>query len=77
MMGEKTGGASRWTRWTGAVLFGVLGVVVLLGGMGLLGLKEHPMRPAIGVALLCYSALRILVNIWLGRSKRNSRIEIH
>jgi len=68
---------NRWTRWAGAVLFGVLGVVILAGGLGLLGLNEHPMRRTIGLCLLGYSALRILLNIWLERSGRSSKIEIH
>ena len=77
MRGDRTGTISLWTRWVGAVLFGVLGVAVLCGGLGLLGLQEHPMRSALGLALLVYGLLRILINIWLSRSERRSKIEIH
>lgn len=77
MRGDTAGTASRWTRWVGVVLFGVLGVLVLFGGLGLLGLREHPMQSTIGFALLGYSLLRVLINLWLSRSGRRSKIEIH
>ena len=77
MRGDKTGTTSRWTRWVGVVVFGVLGVMVLFGGLGLLGLREHPMRSAIGFALLGYSLLRALINLWLSRSSKHTKLEIH
>jgi|GEM_PF-5041187 len=72
MRGDKGHAAGWWTRWVGAVLIGALGVVVLFGG---LGLQTHPMRSVVGWTLLGYGVLRALVNIWLSRKKRHSRVK--
>ncbi len=74
---EDRGAAGIWARWVGVALFAMLGIAVFSGGLGLLGLQEHPMRTAIGWAFLGYAVLRAVINIILSRAKRPSRIEIH